>query len=319
MDGIKNINIKVKSAYPVISAYEFEFLKELDEIQELLSESTIYFIVQRPLIYFNKLHIDKGIVKYEISDMNGNPPLTGSLDPYIAGFAREGESYFFTANLYTGSAQDKTSLDYVSSFAIETDSREHLAWITPQKIIHLSVMGIDGYALDGNINNYIDYRVHYIGQAFNRDIWSRLTGHEKMQSILTREELFDHKANRNSFEIALILMEITGFSETQMVPFESWMLQGSTKPILHNLQGDSFSSFCSPFIDTDDQSLTNEVEALLVNNFQPEYNIIKFKKYPDIANGTRSKGYTMATLQIEYSPVTFETDFHKIEPIFIRQ
>ncbi|MBG0757400.1 hypothetical protein [Vibrio cidicii] len=319
MEGIKNIHIQVKSAYPVISAYEFEFLKEFDEVQQLWSESTIYFIVQRPLIYFNKLHIDKGIVKYEISDMNGNSPLTGSLDPYTAGFAREGESFHFTANFYKGSAKDKKSLDYVSSFAIETETREHLAWITPQKIIHLSIMGSEGYALKGNVKDYIDYRVHYIGQAFSQDIWSRLTGHEKMQSILTREALFDSTGNRNSFEIALILMEVTGFSEVQMMPFQSWMLQGNTKPIVHNLQGNSFNSFCSPFIDADDQSLTNEVEALLVNSFQPEYNKIKFKKYPDIANGTRSKGYTEATLQIEYNPVTFVTDSHKIEPVFVRK
>ncbi|ELB2852745.1 hypothetical protein HJ049_03815 [Vibrio parahaemolyticus] len=317
MEGIKNINIEVRSTYPVISAYEFEFLKELPEIKDLWKESTIYFIVQRPLIYFNNLHIDKGIIRFEISDMNGNPPLIGSLNPYSTGFACEGESFLFTANLYSGNAEGKKSFDYVSSFAIETDTREHLAWITPQKLIHLAVLKSKGYTLSGNIKDYIDYKVHYIGQAFNQDVWSRLTGHEKMQSILTREALFDETVNRNSFEIALILMEITGFSETQMLPFQEWMLKENVEPIVHEVPDNSFMNFYSPFITLDDKSLTNEVEALLVSSFQPEYNKIKFKQYPKISNGTRSKGYTESSLQIEYNPVTFKTDVHEIEPIFM--
>lgn len=35
MMGAKNINIQVQGSYPVISAYEFEFMKELPELQNL--------------------------------------------------------------------------------------------------------------------------------------------------------------------------------------------------------------------------------------------------------------------------------------------
>ncbi|WP_305846014.1 hypothetical protein [Photobacterium kishitanii] len=185
------------------------------------------------------------------------------------------------------------------------------------KLIHLAALKIDGYALTGNLKDYIDYKVHYIGQAFNQDIWSRLTGHEKMQSILSREALFDNVGNRNSFEIALILMEVTGFSEMQMLPFQSWMVGEKVEPVIHKISEDEFMKFGTTFIEVGDKSLTNEVEALLINEFQPEYNKIKFKNYPKISNGTRSKGYTKSTLQVVHNPVTFKTDTHTIEPIFM--
>jgi len=321
MMGIKNINIQVQGSYPVISAYEFEFMKGLPEIQRFLKESTLYLIVQRPLLYFNKLRIEEGIVKFEISDMRGNPPLSGSLDPYVGGFAREREGFLFSASLYKGDAIGLKSFDYAAGFSIETKTREHIASITPQKMIHLSALKCAGYNLYGNLHDYIDYRVHYIGQSFDQDIWARLTGHEKMQSILTRESILDNASNRNSFEIALILLEVVGFSEANIFPYHSWMHNTNTSPILHDLgeddDHDAYLEFHKSKISFSDPELTNEVEAMLINRFQPAYNKIKFKSYPNIKRGTRSKGYTESSLVVERSPTILITQDFRLDANFI--
>lgn len=321
MMGAKNINIQVQGSYPVISAYEFEFMKELPELQNLWKESTLYLIVQRPLLYFNKLHIDEGVIKFEISDMLGNPPLSGSLDPFAGGFAREGEGFLFNVNLYKGEVKGLKSFDYAAAFSIETKTREHLASITPQKVIHLSIMKCPGYCLSGNLQDYIDYNVHYIGQSFDQDIWSRLTGHEKMQSILTRESILDEASNRNSFEISLILLDLVGFSEVNMAPFHSWMLSAGIEPILHDLGDDddvnAYIEFNKSMISFSDPELTNEVEAMLINSFKPEYNKIKFNNYPMIKRGTRSKGYTESSLVIERNPTILKTENFKLDAVFI--
>lgn len=320
MMGAKNINIQVQGSYPVISAYEFEFMKELPELQDLWKESTLYLIVQRPLLYFNKLHIDEGIIKFEISDMLGNPPLSGSLDPYAAGFAREGEGFLFSVDLYKGETKGLKSFDYAAAFFVETKTREHLASITPQKVIHLSALKYPGYNLSGNLHDYIDYTVHYIGQSFAQDIWSRLTGHEKMQSILTRESILDGVTNRNSFEISLILLDVVGFSEVNMAPFHSWMLSTGIDPILHDLGDDddvnAYIEFNKSMIRFSDPELTNEVEAMLIDSFKPEYNKIKFKNYPIIKSGTRSKGYTESSLVIERNPTILKTKHFKLDAVF---
>ncbi|PAY00834.1 hypothetical protein CKO50_12610 [Pseudoalteromonas sp. HM-SA03] len=321
LKGVKNINIQVSGSYPVISAYEFEILKELPEVHHLWRESTIYLIVQRPLMYFNNLRInDQGVVNFEISDMRGNEPLTGTLDPYESGLAKEGESYSFSFHLYKGEVKENKSVDYAACFFIETESSEHLASITPQKVIHLSSLNSPGYKISGNLYDYIDYRVHYVGQAFSQDIWSRLTGHEKMQSILTREAAIDSLSNRNSLEISLILLEIVGFSEAQFLPFQPWQLSSNTTPILHDLGDDddveSYMNFHKPLVEFSDQELTNEVEAMLINRFDPDYNKIKFKNYPNIKNGTRSKGYSESSLVLESNPTILESDKFKLNAIF---
>lgn len=318
--GIKNINIQVRGSYPVISAYEFEYLKELPEAQSLWKESTIYLIVQRPLMYFNNLHIVDGIIYFEIADMNNNKPLTGSLDPYKSGFIGNGESFYFNVQLYSRKNTIAQQFDYAAAFMIESKTREHLAWITPQKVIHLAVSNNAGYYISGDLEKYIDYKIHYIGQAFNQEIWARLTGHEKLQSILTREPILDNLTRRVSFEISLILLEITGVQEANIVPYHSWMMKDDTQPILHDLGDDndfeSFMKFHECKVSFNDQILTNEVEALLVSTFKPEYNKIKFNNYPDIKSGTRSLGYTESSLVIEYNPTTLETSHCKLNAIF---
>jgi hypothetical protein len=320
--GIKNINIQVRGSYPVVSAYEFEFLKELPEIKNLWRESTLYLIVQRPLMYFNKLNIDDdGVINFEISDMSDNPPLIGSLNPYVSGLAREDENYSLKFHLYKGESEGKKYLDYVAEFSVETISSEHAVSITPQKIIHLAALKSQGYKLTGDIDSYINYKVHYIGQAFDQGVWSRLTGHEKMQSILTREAILDNVSNRSSFEISLILLEVVGFSEANIFTYQPWQILSNVKPILHDVGDEndvqSYMDFNKPKVEFSDPTLTNEVEAMLINRFKPEYNKVRYKNYPLIKNGTRSKGYTEASLVIESNPTTLETSNFKLHAVFI--
>jgi hypothetical protein len=253
--------------------------------------------------------------------MLGNPPLSGTLDPYAGGFAREGEGFRFSVNLYKGEAKGLRSFDYAAAFSVETKTREHLASITPQKVIHLSALKCPGYSLSGNLHDYIDYNVHYIGQSFDQDIWSRLTGHEKMQSILTRESILDAASNRSSFEISLILLDVVGFSEVNMAPFCSWMLSAGIEPILHDLGDDddvnAYIEFNKSMIGFTDPELTSEVEAMLINSFKPEYNKIQFNNYPMIKRGTRSKGYTESSLVIERNPTTLKTEYFKLDAVFM--
>jgi len=50
--GIKNIKIIGTTQYPIVSAYEYEFLKAEEDVRARLSDCIIYFILQRPLTLF---------------------------------------------------------------------------------------------------------------------------------------------------------------------------------------------------------------------------------------------------------------------------
>ncbi len=65
--GIKNIQILAQCAYPIVSAYEFEFLKTEAEVQALLKPCTLYLIAQRPLIYIQNLRSEDGLLLFEIA------------------------------------------------------------------------------------------------------------------------------------------------------------------------------------------------------------------------------------------------------------
>lgn len=66
--GIKNIEIAATTRYPIVSAYEYEFLKGEEELQRRMAGCTIYFILQRPLMYFNNVIQDGHTLRFDIVD-----------------------------------------------------------------------------------------------------------------------------------------------------------------------------------------------------------------------------------------------------------
>jgi hypothetical protein len=72
--GIKNIQVVATTHYPVVSAYEYEFLKGEDAVQERMQGCTIYFIMQRPLLFFDNVVPMQGEIAFDITD-GVQPPL----------------------------------------------------------------------------------------------------------------------------------------------------------------------------------------------------------------------------------------------------
>ena len=66
----------VNVTYPIVSAYEFDFLQEERIIRERWDASTIYLIVHHPLTYFDNVVLDDKYIRFEIAD-GDNPPLSG--------------------------------------------------------------------------------------------------------------------------------------------------------------------------------------------------------------------------------------------------
>lgn len=315
MQGIKNIQISARCSYPIISAYEFEFLKTEAEVKALLKPCTIYFIVQRPLIYFNNICITKDLISFEITDRTSSKPLICSFSTVSNGFSKEDEELIIEFQFYKSTPDKCEPFNDVAGLKLIKTTNEFLLWLTPQKFIHHILTNRLNGTIDGDINRYIDYKIHYIGQSFSQDVWNRLTGHEKMQSILTLEHPIDSKTSMASFEISLIMLDIKGFTEGNIFPYSDIFNSDGVSPIFHELSyeedDDSFEKFFTTSLALTAPELTNEIEAMLIKLFDPTYNVIKFKNYPNIAKGTRSLGYTESTLFIEELPAILYTDNYK--------
>ena len=312
IEGIKTIQIHARCSYPIVSAYEFEVLKTEEEVQALLKPCTIYFIVQRPLVYFADLQMSDGLIKFSITDRTESEPLQCAFDPRANDFAADDEDLLVDLQFYREPQTASEPFDDVAGFKLRKLNGDFMFWMTPQKFIHHVLTNRLDAQISGNILDYIDYRIHYIGQAFSQDVWDRLTGHEKLQSIITSERPLDEQSVMPSYEISLILLDIAGYDEANIFPYLGFGTTTEAKPIVFRFDFEdgntSFEDFYCPQLAVDAPELTNEVEAMLVNRFKPKYNKILFKNYPGITNGTRNAGYTESHLVLESLPASLSTD-----------
>jgi hypothetical protein len=319
--GAKLINIFAQASYPIVTAYEFEFLKTEAEVKSIIKGSTIYLIVQRPLLYIKNLTMDGCVLKFIITDCHEKTILDCTLDPRQAAFnIDDDEDILINVQFYKNTPDTEQPYNDVAAIKFLRLDNSFIAWLTPQKIIFEYIAGIINMEIIGNIIDFIDYKVHYIGQAFDQVIWNRLTGHEKMQSVLTKEDSICNSVNKNSFEISLILLEVMGYDELNAFPLQDSMLKKYPKRCLFKLQNtEDFVKFNTPILAPKAPELTNEVEALLISSFKPVYNIKKFNNYPDIKKGVRSVGYAGANLVIEKLPAKLYTDNHSQEAVLIQK
>lgn len=196
------------------------------------------------------------------------------------------------------------------------NNNDFIVWYTPQKLIYAFFQGEIDMEIDGDPTKYIDYKIHYIGQAFDQSVWDRLTGHEKLQKIITIEDVISQKALKNSYEISMILLDIKGYDEECIFPWNESIRNSfpNVNCIFHKIEtDDECVKFYTASLDPKSSILTNEVEAMMIHKFKPEYNKIHFRNYPRIKNGTREAGYSTARLVIQKLPVILYTDSFKMQ------
>jgi hypothetical protein len=225
--------------------------------------------------------------------------------------ARADEDVFVEVQYYKKIPDLQPPYNDVAAFKIMREGGTFVVWETPQKRLYEAIANGLPVSFDGKINNFLTYNVHYIGKAFSQPVWDRLTGHEKMQRILTLEDTLATKNARAPFEITLLMLDIVGVNEANIGINYDWAVPKGVSPILHPIDTEEqIEEFSKLRLQPPAPELTSEVEAMLVSTFRPPYNDVLFENYPNISRGTRSVGYTFANLVIEKLPVVLKTEHH---------
>lgn len=320
IEGTKVADIQVSTTYPIVSAWEFEFLKQEAVIRERLDTCTIYLIVQRPLTYFDQVELIGTYLYFEIAD-GATSPLKCRLDLTAADICGDEEKIDIEVQFFGPKPINQQPFRDVGAIRVFKPDGSFVVWWSPQKILYeMLVNGLPvEVANDGNPLSFLDFKIHYIGKAFSQKVWDRLTGHEKMQRILTLQGPVGASPQaRAPFEISLILLTVVGLSDMPEIPATGFSIPPGVKAIKHKVDLDDDTAFeqflLKPFVELGDEALTKEVEAMLIHQFQPVENEIKFKHYPKIEGGMRSKGYSATSLTIERLPALLYTDHHHILP-----
>lgn len=310
MQCFKAIKITVEPAYPIISCYEFEFLKKEKVVKDILKDATLYMIIQRPLVTFDDVCFCEDEITANISDKKTSIPVI--IRPFKLNHEETHERLEISTQFFSDK-QDAPPFQNIPAFKIHKENGDFLHLITPQKSIYEYQNGSELFEFGDNPLKLQKYKIHYIGQAFSQPIWNRLTGHEKLQSTLTKEDTISKVINKNAYEICLLLLKITKFEEQILCAGDASELSLEYTPVTTDIEDeDEFVKYNEPWISLGEKPLTAESEAFLVNLFKPEYNEKQFDKYPKIDKGMLSAGYSHSEIEIK-GPVVLFTDYAHTE------
>lgn len=320
VDALRFATVIAGTTYPIVSAWEFDFLKEEAVIRERWNACTIYMIVQRPLTYFDNVVIDDYYINFEIAD-GDKPPMRCRINLSVNGIGRPEETVEIVVGFHADDEPREQPLRNVGALQIFGDDGRFLVWWSPQKILYEMLVKelIVEVAEEADPLAFLDFKVHYIGKSFSQRVWKRLTGHEKKERILVRErEVGSAPEARTPHEVSLIILEVIGFDDMPMVgDLDGHPLAGSD-PIVSRIDvsvDGAYEAFATnPPIRLGDAALTSEVEAMLIHRFRPAYNDVKFENYPYIKNGMRSLGYSWTGLRLERLPAFLYTDHFSMVP-----
>jgi len=152
---------------------------------------------------------------------------------------------------------------------------EFLHWLTPEKLFRQFSHGMPGVeGLDG-FRDLMCYKVLYIGKATDEDMWTRLTGHKKLQEILSVEYPLSYQS-LPTHEIVLLLfmveetLDIIGLRSVEEI--KPSLLKKHRKP-------------------PDAKKISTDAEKAFVHLLNPVYNIVKYSAYPRSSDGLFSENY----------------------------
>lgn len=302
--AIKNATILAKAAYPPLSTWEFKHVTTEQAVRDRLNESTIYFVVQRPMLWFDNLDPDSNPLRFEIVDGSGQR-MQCLFDVYRALGLDADDVIDIEFGYHRNEVSEARPLRHVAGIRIYRRG-DFVAWWSPAKLLfEISARDLPVRAA-GDISAFTDYDVHYIGQAYDQKIWKRLEAHRRLQDVLTEKDIRGDHIKRNALEVSLITLEIIGVDEygyDASVPFP---LPAAYEPIIHEVGADPASdthvAFTTQWMIPGNPAATNELEAMLIEMFRPRYNKIKFSKYPNIKSGARNLGYTYTDVAITDFP-----------------
>jgi hypothetical protein len=295
----KMIQTNFLMSYPAISVYKFEYLKEEQDVLEYWRNSSIYLICQRPVLYFDDICLDDGIITMKIKQKDNDNELIIELAIGEGHrYYRNQDTFILNIHFYQDEKQTEQPFKNAAGIKLFDEQNNFIVWLSPEKLLYEYIKNGLEINVMGDINEFITYNVHYIGQAQNQNIWERLTGHEKLSKVLTLEHPFI-KGEFSPYELTLIFLKLDNVTEIGLVRTDEEFFESlnSDKEL-----SDKVDSIFQPQTFDDVRSFViNDFEAYLINLLEPKYNQILFKNYPSIKNGLKSLGY----FEINHIPIIF--------------
>jgi len=283
-------------AYSPLCNYDFVFLRDDVDIRSAIEESNLYIIAQRPEMFFTQLRqsMDGTTIEFEIQQHQNRKSLKCSMPAYQSAFKTENAIgmqlafEFMTKNDRTDEPPFN-NLRCISLRELDSDGVPHFRiWFTPEKFLQNYWTGLIEAEVAGNIMDFTRYRVHYVGQSSKQEIWERLTGHKKLQDILSLEFPFRY-GGLPTHEIVILAMNFIDNMEIRSLGQDS-----TFEDFLAAVTGKEFPDKNEIFLDA---------EKALIQAMKPRYNEKQFPNYPKSSDGLEHANYRSVTYSVN-EPIT---------------
>ncbi|MBI3232651.1 MAG: hypothetical protein HYZ42_01180 [Bacteroidetes bacterium] len=273
---------QLELAYSPVSNYDFNFLKLDMVIQEILSDSRIYIITQRPILSFENIVFseEEAFLRFEIHQKN-NPEVLKVLLPFFQeNIARDKEK---VVEIEIGSIDKDNDLtqrpiNNMHGIKFYQDKVFHV-WFSPEKFIHNYTSGEIQAEVLGDIRKFTKYSVHYVGKATEQSVWNRLTGHSTLQEILSVEYPLVY-GSLPTHEIAILFLR---FKDNLSIKTYGDSLSDIDE-IMNTLMGQN---------QLDQKTIFLDAEKALIKAMQPKYNKEVYKSYPKSKDGLFKHNLTL--------------------------
>ena len=252
---------KISFVYPPVSNRVAEWIKDEEDVQDILKNSNLYLIGQRPEIFFS---FDKNV--------NNNILNTKKIQGSIISDNLNSD---FTIDI---SLLIKTYEIVFEEIVIELGEKiiriiDHdnniIEWFTVEKLLYDRSRNYNVITGLNNYRRFNIFRLHYVGISKKDDSLKRLVikPHDKRLRILSKENSINW-GSQLSDEICIFFCKITTFE-------------------LKVLEDNEYDKFINNMgkITGAKNNIIADVEKALIKIMNTDYNTIKYNKYPKSNDG----------------------------------
>jgi hypothetical protein len=296
----KRLFNKLKLSFSPLSNYDYVLLTAQTSLPDILADSHIYMIVQRPCLTFEELYVDPTneddpVLRFKICKKGTDDHLECSF-PYRRGMFKElfkekmglifTPDYEFINQQYTD-----PPFYHIANFLMCADEDGYGSWFSPEKFLFERWNDFYESEVKGDISDFLKYQVHYIGKATEEHIIKRLTGHEHLQDILTVEFPL-HYGSLPTDEIAILFYEFSDNIHLAMFgPEDDIGLDLFQQMLDGNL----------PVVPK--KKIYLDAEKALIHALKPKHNKIFYKDYPRSKDGLQQEHLDVYTYTF-FDPIT---------------
>lgn len=267
-------------AYSPVSNYVFSLIKEDPEFQHATQQSSLYIIAQRGELTFELLTLNPAddhqlLCVFQIKQKGNNSVLDCIVPLYQPNLASDMTRDLKFHIEYALPKPDPMPMGFpqnrITNLLFTYHDGTFVGWLSPENFIQNYLNGAIEATVDGPIDNFITYKVHYVGKATEQNVYQRLTGHSTLQNILSLEYPL-HYGTLPTHEIAILFLRFREAVKLHTI--------SSTDEITDDII-DSVMGRNNPTLRT----ISLDAEKALIKAMQPKYNKEFYKNYPKSKDG----------------------------------